>query len=260
MDDGTLQPLADKSGQPPRTREAAADHCVRCGAAYEPWGQCSRHAEGCQGERGENLAAMAREAIAREAPPAETWTEDELRAAPADQCAAISPHSGTRCQLAAGHPGRHWAPGFGLYPVRVEAGPAPQTAAQVERKLRQDAFLRVLARLGNISAAAKAVAMSRENHYDWLADDPTYRERYNAAMVQAGAVLEENAFQRAIDGWLEPVYHEGRVAGHILRYDNRLLMDLLRGSMPEKYRERRDLQLNGNVNIKRLIGVSEDEI
>lgn len=27
--------------------------CVRCGAPYLPTGQCSRHAEGCQGGRGE---------------------------------------------------------------------------------------------------------------------------------------------------------------------------------------------------------------
>ncbi len=30
------------------------DHCVRCGAAYAPGGQCSRWMQGCQGGRGEN--------------------------------------------------------------------------------------------------------------------------------------------------------------------------------------------------------------
>jgi hypothetical protein len=51
----------------------------------------------------------------------------------------------------------------------------------------------------------------------------------------AGDYLESVAVERATVGWLEPIHYQGKVCGHVRRYDGGLLQFLLRGMMPEKY-------------------------
>jgi hypothetical protein len=51
----------------------------------------------------------------------------------------------------------------------------------------------------------------------------------------AGDYLESVAVERATVGWLEPVHYQGKVCGHVKRYDGGLLQFLLRGMMAEKY-------------------------
>jgi hypothetical protein len=52
-------------------------------------------------------------------------------------------------------------------------------------------------------------------------------------------MLEFEARRRAVDGWLEPVFHKGEVIGHIHRYSDGLLLRLLAAHLPKRFgRER----------------------
>lgn len=145
------------------------------------------------------------------------------------------------------------------------------TGAQALKAVRQAAFLAALTEYPVITRAAKQVGIARETHYDWLREDPTYRARYAEAIVQAGLALEEKALELAMNGWEEPVWHEGKQCGVIIRRDNRLHMELLKGAMPTKYRERASIEHSGPdgkpiqhrltlADIDRIVAEGEDSI
>jgi hypothetical protein len=96
------------------------------------------------------------------------------------------------------------------------------------KKMRQLAFLGAYRRMANISNAAAAVGLSREAHYDWLETDPDYPVMFEEAKKHASEVLEEEAFKRATVGGSDT-----------------LLIFLLKGAMPLKYRERYSHEVTG---------------
>lgn len=89
------------------------------------------------------------------------------------------------------------------------------------RKMRQDAFLKAYALIGTISGAAKVAHILKYKHYEWLREDPAYLARFQDAQQERNDRLEEEAIRRAIDGG-----------------SDQLLMFLLKGNMPERYKDR----------------------
>jgi hypothetical protein len=102
---------------------------------------------------------------------------------------------------------------------------------------RQADFLAALAATGSVSNAAAAVGVSRTAIYR-LRNSPqgaAFRSRWAKALREAVAVLAEAAFDRALHGISEPVWYKGEQIGERVRYDNRLLMFLLRSHDPATY-------------------------
>ncbi len=124
--------------------------------------------------------------------------------------------------------------------------PADYRWVPVRRKPRYDGwteekqrrFIEVLADSGQVSLAAKAVGMSRENAYK-LRRTPhgaAFARAWDAAREQAGAFIEDVAFERALEGIEHPVFDEfGKVVCTRRVYNDRLLMFLLRSLKPERY-------------------------
>ena len=108
-------------------------------------------------------------------------------------------------------------------------------------------FLAAYSELGNVSQAAKLVAMDRGNHPRWMREDPEYAEAFAEAKEIACDNLEAEARRRAVEGTEKPVFHNGQVCGTIREYSDTLLIFLLKGAMPEKYRERYGVNLQGTV-------------
>ena len=104
---------------------------------------------------------------------------------------------------------------------------------------RQAAFLDALAGSGSVSAAAQAVGLSRTAIYNLRNRDDeagaAFRAAWDARLKQAVAVLAETAFDRAINGIEEPVFHKGEQVGTRVRHNDRLLMFLLKSLDPENY-------------------------
>jgi len=105
-------------------------------------------------------------------------------------------------------------------------------------KNRKKAFLAVYAQLGNIKNAAEIAEIDRTTHYDWLKNDPEYVLDFADAELQAGEHLEQEARRRAVEGVEKPVFYQGKQCGTIREYSDTLLIFLLKGAMPEKYRDR----------------------
>jgi hypothetical protein len=110
---------------------------------------------------------------------------------------------------------------------------------------KQRAFLAAFCVSANFSKAADAAKIKRGSHYRWLRDDPNYAALFEAAKVEAGQTLEDEAIRRAHEGVLEPVFYKGKPAGVIRVYSDSLLQTLLKGFLPEKYRERGSLEVSG---------------
>ena len=112
----------------------------------------------------------------------------------------------------------------------------PRYDGWTEEKQRR--FIETLADTGLVSAAAKAVGMSRESAYR-LRRSPygaAFARAWDAARQYAGGPLEDIAFERAIEGVAHNVYDEyGEVVCTKQVYNDRLLMFLLRHLKPERY-------------------------
>lgn len=104
-------------------------------------------------------------------------------------------------------------------------------------KAGQRAFLAAFAECGQITKAAKAANVNRRAHYDWVATDPKYPARFAEACAQSGDALEDEATRRAMDGVMQVEWYQGRAVGTKRVYSDGMLMFLLRGQKPDKYRE-----------------------
>lgn len=107
------------------------------------------------------------------------------------------------------------------------------------------AILHAAAITGRPRAAAAALgyspgALDRAQAADelWSADLRA------AASVYVESVLERAADERAVEGWLEPVYQRGELAGEIRRFDSTLLIKRLEALAPERYRQRSSVDLS----------------
>lgn len=111
-------------------------------------------------------------------------------------------------------------------------------------KAAQRAFLAAYANCASITKAAKAAGLDRRAHYDWLEHDPDYPAKFDAATEQAAQALEDEATRRAYDGVLQAEFYQGKAVGTKRVYSDGLMMFLLRGMKPKKYRTN-SIELSG---------------
>lgn len=102
---------------------------------------------------------------------------------------------------------------------------------------KKRAFLAAYAECGTIIQAAEIADITRKTHYDWLAEDPDYVKACQDAYLQAGERLEQEARRRAVKGTKKPVFYKGEECGTVTEYSDTLLIFLLKGAMPQKYKE-----------------------
>lgn len=114
---------------------------------------------------------------------------------------------------------------------------------------KSSAFLAAYAKVGNISQASKIAGVERKYHYVWM-KDPAYREQFDAAHTEACEHLEAEARRRAVEGYKRPVFHQGQVCGTVQEYSDVLLIFLMKGAMPEKYREKFSYDSRSSVRIE----------
>lgn len=101
---------------------------------------------------------------------------------------------------------------------------------------KKRAFLSALSTCGNISEAARIAEVDRTSHYEWLKTDEVYKAAAEDAIETACDLLEQEARRRAVEGVEEPIIRDGAVVGTVRRYSDTLLIFLLNGARPKKYR------------------------
>lgn len=132
-------------------------------------------------------------------------------------------------------------------PVSEDFDLADYDWVPVRRKARRDgwtvaaqeSFIGVLADTGSVTQAAMEVNMSPTSCYRLRrsADGRAFAAAWDAAVQTASMRLVDLAFDRAVNGSPEPVFdREGNRVGQRVRYNDRLLMFLLRAHQPDRYR------------------------
>lgn len=121
---------------------------------------------------------------------------------------------------------------------------------------RQVAFIEALADTGSVAAACKAVDMSTVGAY-YLRRQPgatSFREAWQAALQLGVARVEDVAMDRALNGVEEPLYSYGKLIGSRTRYNDRLLMFILRNRAPDRFAEGKSRALNAidQMEVERL--------
>lgn len=138
----------------------------------------------------------------------------------------------------------------------------------------QAKFLGAYAEVGNVTAAARLSGVARADHYRWLRT-PAYVPLFEAAHEEAIELLEAEVRRRACRGVAEPVVYQGQFtyeqarnpAGEllfdpetgkpvltdkpltVLKYSDNLLMFLLKGERPNKYRDNAKVEITGSLDV-----------
>ncbi len=108
-------------------------------------------------------------------------------------------------------------------------------------KTRQRDFIERLAASASVSDAARYVGMSRQSARDLYNRSAPFRAAWDEALRAAVSVLAETAFDRAVNGTQEQVWYKGQMVGFREKYNDRLLMFLLRVRDPMNFAPLDDL-------------------
>ena len=110
---------------------------------------------------------------------------------------------------------------------------------------KEIAFLAALAATCSVTRACEAAGMGRRTAYEWREADPEFAARWEKAKRLGAEALEDEGARRAMEGVDEPVFYKGDECGTVRKYSDTLLIFLLKGAMPEKYRDNSKVELTG---------------
>jgi transposase-like protein len=151
----------------------------------------------------------------------------------------------------------------------VPSGKKPAEAADTIGHLKKPAVLEAYKGCANVSKACGIVGIARDTFYRWLKEDPKFKDDYEAAREQAIELLEDEAMRRAHEGIAKPIFHAGKRAVDVVlnpdgsvkldpvtkkpigipavvrEYSDTLLIFLLKGARPQKYRDNVRQEVSG---------------
>lgn len=121
---------------------------------------------------------------------------------------------------------------------------------------RQIAFIEALADTGSVDAACKAVNMSTVGAYHLRRQSgaTSFRKAWETALQLGVARVEDVVMDRALNGVEEPLYSYGKLIGTRRRYNDRLLMFILRNRAPDRFAEGKPKAMNAidRMEVERL--------
>lgn len=116
-------------------------------------------------------------------------------------------------------------------------------------KKKMQKFTEVLRSTGNVSGAARAIGIGRGTAYRWRTVSPEFAGMWDEAIDEAVDTLEAEAWKRATEGTSKPIYQNGKLVGHVQQYSDTLLIFLLKGHNPERYKDRAQVEHMGKIEI-----------
>jgi len=109
------------------------------------------------------------------------------------------------------------------------------------KKNRDKLLAAVEEHAGHVTRACRAAKLSRTAVWEWASADEDFKAALDAAIDRGADLLEEEAIRRAREGTKKPVYQGGKLVGYVQEYSDTLLMFLLNGKRPERYKHRQEL-------------------
>ena len=123
------------------------------------------------------------------------------------------------------------APAPGVVPFK----PEPSRRVGGWSAPRQRLYIETLAETGSVHMSAKAAGLSARSAYALGVRSPAFSAAWDAAQQLAVGRLSALAFDRAIHGRIEQVYHDGNLVGEKRIPSERLLMWLLSRLDPKRF-------------------------
>lgn len=111
------------------------------------------------------------------------------------------------------------------------------SSAQLLSFKKRALFVEALAQTGNVTMAARSVGWCRGTPYDLRETDELFAEAWEEAVAISVDMLEGQAWNLAMNGVKEPVFHNGEQCGFKIKYSERMLEILLKARRPDIYRE-----------------------
>jgi hypothetical protein len=143
-----------------------------------------------------------------------------------------------------------------------------QDTTPSRRKPRWErAFLAALRQTGNVCRACAVAKIDRGAVYDARRNCPDFAAAWEIALEEAAEFLELEARRRAYEGLVrykftrsgEPILHPvTKEPYYELEYSDSLLLQLLRGALPGKYRDNVKVEQSGAVQQLHSGEVSHD--
>ncbi len=99
----------------------------------------------------------------------------------------------------------------------------------------------------DVTAAAKTAGVSPDTAYEHRKKFSDFEEQWQSALRQSRDAASGEVYRRAVIGWDEPVFQQGRQVGAVRRKSDQLLMFYLRAHCPEVYSEKSKVELSGRV-------------
>jgi hypothetical protein len=114
----------------------------------------------------------------------------------------------------------------------IDGPPPRRTRVDGWTESCQRNFVKTLAATGTWSGAAAVVGRSRQSAAKLYNRSPAFRAACDEALRAVKFVLHATALERAVEGVREPVFYKGERVGERTRYNDRLLMFLLKARDP----------------------------
>lgn len=125
---------------------------------------------------------------------------------------------------------------------------------------QREVFLAALERCGNVVDSCATAKLIPRTAYNWRKADPEFAKQWEEALERGADALEAEAVRRAHDGVEKPVYQGGKLVGQVREYSDQLLMFLLKGVKPDKYKDRTALDLNVVTNLAGRLEAAQKRI
>lgn len=125
---------------------------------------------------------------------------------------------------------------------------------------RQIAFIDALRETACVETAARAAGKAPSGAYKLRERSESFRAAWDAALKYSALDLERVAMERALSGTEEEIFdREGNKVGTRRRYNDRLLMFLLRATRPDKYGHTMTTEYGRAVYVERLEREREEQ-
>jgi len=121
----------------------------------------------------------------------------------------------------------------------------------------KEQFLEMLVVLPNVTAVCRLMGVHHSNLYRARKKDEDFDQKIREALDAGYDMVEEEARRRAVEGVLEPVYHQGEEVGQVRKYSDNLLMFLLK-AYKKKFNPQAKLDF-GNKKVTMVFDIGGDD-
>lgn len=125
------------------------------------------------------------------------------------------------------------------------------TARGKRRKVWVGRFLESLRDQGAVTEACQVTGIGRRTAYDQRERDPAFAGAWDEIVNTQLDNIEDAVVKRAREGWLEPVWHEGKRVGTKRKFSDTLQIFVLRQRRPNRWAQAEKLKLehDGEIGI-----------